>query len=153
MVQREQTQALFSSVQSQGRRQWAHSETQEIPPEHQEILIMCMYIYTHHTHTYIIYIYTNYIYIYKYIQVQVTEHWHRLSRAAEQCLSLVLWLQTLEQGVGTSRLSEVPSNLSHSAILSLLRETLKLIRCSVCNYNKKLRNDRELILKKKTTKY
>ncbi len=37
-VQRGQSQALFSGAQWQDQRQWAQTETQEVPSEHQETL-------------------------------------------------------------------------------------------------------------------
>lgn len=58
-MQREQTHAFFSSVQSQDKRQWAHTETQEVPSEHQEkLIILCIHTHTHartcvHTHIHV----------------------------------------------------------------------------------------------------
>lgn len=36
-----QSQPLFSGAQGQNQRQWTQTETQDIPPEHQETLLYC----------------------------------------------------------------------------------------------------------------
>ena len=40
IMQRRWSQALFSGAQWQDKRQWAHTETQQVPSEHQETLLL-----------------------------------------------------------------------------------------------------------------